>query len=139
MRLLLLTAVLALTFSATAHACSCIGASNPKKEIRKSKGAAWVKVVKKTVKRGDERFMGDEEAVYRLRILRDYKGNLRRHVTIRTSLQSASCGLNLRRGQKLGLLFYRQKGRLASNLCLVRSRKYLEQGKPDARSACAQR
>lgn len=134
MRVLFLALVVALTATTTAHACKCVPPGSPAKEIKRADAAAFAKVVRRTVHGSGRYRFGSVK--YRLKVLRDYKGNLGRRLTLRSNLSSAACGLDLRRGQRVGLLLYRSQGVLTSSSCSVRTRKHLDGGATASAAYC---
>ncbi len=97
MRTLLIAVALLLAAPAAASACKCVVPGDPAKEIDAAGGAAWAKVVKRTV-------IGQEAVRYRLKVIKDYKGNLPNRITVGARRSSAACGLELAEGNKVGLL-----------------------------------
>jgi tissue inhibitor of metalloproteinase len=136
MRALLISLIVVCAAPSAAQACSCVVPGDPQEEIARADAAVFGKIVKRDVNRHRREIRGDETVVYRLKVLRDYKGNVGRHLHFRSTLLSAACGLDLRRGQRIGLLLDRRNGRYSAGLCSVRSRKQLEGGN-SARTACA--
>ncbi len=88
-----------------------------------------MKVTKRKVLGSPSPYAFDNSVRYSLRVIRDYKNNLPRTITIKTNTSSASCGIDARVGQKLGFLLSRSaKGRYSASLCSIRSRKQLDAG-----------
>ena len=92
MRALLIACVLLLVAPAAASACKCVVPGDPAKEIEAAGGAAWAEVVKRTIR-------GPESVRYRLRVIKDYKGNLPGRITVGARRSSAACRPRARRGQ----------------------------------------
>lgn len=127
-RALLIASVLLLAAPAAASACSCVMPGKPRKEIRAADAAAYVKVVKRTVTGSSGPYRPGKDVRYRLRVVRDYKRNLPKRITIASETDPGLCGLDLRRGQRVGLLLDRSEGGYGASICSVRSRKHLEEG-----------
>ena len=120
----MLALILAGIVAESAQACSCAGSGDPREDLAEADAAVFGKVVSRRISRdpsGPDVF-GDETVRYRVRVLRDYKGNLGRTVAVETSVQSSACGLDLKRGTRLGLLLYRGMRGYISSLCSTRSR-----------------
>ena len=103
-----------------AAACSC-AAGTPRERLRGADAAFIGTVVAKRriVPPADQngvRPAGDT-LVYTFRVERWFKRRLPRHVVIRTNSSGASCGFDIRRGARVGLLLYRYRGRWESGLC----------------------
>lgn len=108
---LLLVAALALP-AADALACSCAGPAKGEKRafyreaLKDSDGAVVARVQKLRTTDPDPAVLGDEEAVYTLRVRRAFK-HLRQFPTgrvlrIRTSASGSLCGLEMREGGSTG-------------------------------------
>lgn len=97
-----------------AAACSCVGA-DPRTALRRS-DAAFVGVV---VSRRTAEGVGSSgaPAVYTLRVENSVKGELGETVEVETAVSGASCGLEARVGDRVGLLLYRSAGAWTSSLC----------------------
>jgi hypothetical protein len=103
-----------------AAACSC-AAGTPRERL-KGASAAFIgtvvakrRIVPPTGPDG-ARPEGDD-LVYTFRVERWFKRRLPRHVVIRTNSSGASCGFDIRRGARVGLLLYRYHARWESGLC----------------------
>lgn len=98
------------------------------------------KIVHRKVHNPNKKVFGEETVRYRVRVRRDYKDNLGRFFTFRSTLESAACGVDFERGRRFGALLYRFNGKWSVSSCSVRSRAYLEGDSTDAfaASACAQ-
>lgn len=61
------------------------------------------------------------EATFLFRVARRYKGRFGRRVSVRSSTDGASCGLDLKRGERAGLFLRRNRhtGQFESDLCRV--------------------
>jgi hypothetical protein len=59
--------------------------------------------------------------LYKFRVERRLKGTFGKTVEVLSARDGASCGLEVVRGQRVGLLLRRVKGRWESNLCSQRS------------------
>lgn len=124
-RICLVVVLLAATLPATAGACSCIPAGDPREEIKAADAAMFGEVVDVRLQ-DDNRFGGT--FVYTVRVLRDYKRNLSQQVTLRSNRDSAACGVEYGKGERFGTLLYRADGPWYVGSCSVRSRAHLEAG-----------
>ncbi|MEA2169997.1 MAG: hypothetical protein QOF76_3297 [Solirubrobacteraceae bacterium] len=114
-------AVLATTAGAgSAHACSCVAPGDPRADVDAARAAFYGTVV-------DRRVHG-RRVTYRFTVKLDIKNNLGRQVTIRTTTQTAACGLDLHEGQRIGLLLSIFKGRYIGSSCSVRTKRQLQLG-----------
>jgi len=119
-----LAAVVALLLlvPAAARACSCaLPGDDPHADVREADAAVWGKVVKRRV-------INQQTVRLRLRVIEDFKDNLGAFVRVTTGRYSSACGLTARRGDKVGLLLYREGGHYGSGLCSVRTRGFLQRG-----------
>ncbi len=115
-----------------ALACSCLPWGNAKVELAKAKGA-FVGVY--LGRRPTARWPG--AALYRFRVERRLKGTLGRTVEVVSANNGAACGLEVVRGQRVGLLLRRVEGRWHSSLCEQRTARFFR-GLPSRRLAlCA--
>jgi hypothetical protein len=102
-----------LVFAAAASACSC--ALVPEKQRYRQADAAFVgRLVSVRMVEGDRY----GEAVFRFRVGRSYKRNLKDFVRVRSNTQGASCGIEPQKGRRYAMYLYRDDGRWTSNLCL---------------------
>lgn len=64
-----------------------------------------------------------------LRVFKDRGGTLQEQgeVEIRTHQNGATCGLPNRKGQRVGVMFYRNNGKLTASLCSVTSPRQLRE------------
>ena len=74
--------------------------------------------------------------LYTFRVERRLKGTFGKTVEVLSPRDGASCGLEVVRGQRVGLLLRRVKGRWESNLCSQRSAGFFR-GIPSRRLASA--
>ena len=107
---LVAVAVLAGVAADGAGACSCFP-RDPRRALQSSDGAFVGVFLSKQVLRG-----GDE-AVFTFRVERALKGRVGRRVRVHSAASGAACGLEGRRGQRVGLLLARTKKGWASSLC----------------------
>lgn len=124
-RAFLLAVLAAVVLPATAGACSCAGLGDPREELAESDAAMFGKVVGRRVV---ERRQFGPIVRYRVRVLRDYKDNLGRHIRFDTITQSSACGIDLARGERFGTLLHRFSGEWSVGSCTLRSRAHLEAG-----------
>jgi hypothetical protein len=117
---------------ADALACSCLPWGNAKEELTKAKGA-FVGVYL-----GRRALPGSPgAAIYRFRVERRLKGTLGRTVEVVSANNGAACGLEVVKGQRVGLLLRRVQGRWHSSLCEQRTARFFR-GLPSRRLAlCA--
>lgn len=117
-RLALLTAVAVLSALAAsvepARACSC-ALGDPRAALGRADGALIGTFVEKLVP--GRPTSSAAPAVYVFRVLEAVKGRFGRTVEVISALSGASCGLEVRRGQMVGLLLDRRGGRWESSLC----------------------
>ena len=113
MRLLLVLAVVALAVVAapTASACSCIAPGTPRADLARSDGA-FVGVYESRYRLSPTAFL------YKFTIVRRVKGKLPvKTIQVVAGTNSASCGLQVRKGKRVALLLQRVEGRWHSSLC----------------------
>jgi hypothetical protein len=129
-RIGLLTLVLFAALVPAANACKCAPPGDPVEEVAQADAAVFGKVVRVNA-------FSIYGVSYRLRVKRDYKDNLGRHVLVLTAGESAACGLVLRKGDRVGLLLKRSAGSWDGYSCGVRSRRFLRRGAAGAKTAAA--
>jgi hypothetical protein len=115
----LASAALLAAIPTDAVACSCLPWGNAKEELAKAKGA-FVGVY--LGRRPTTKWPG--AALYRFRVERRLKGTLRRTVEVVSANNGAACGLEVARGQRVGLLLRRERGRWHSSLCEQRTARF---------------
>lgn len=133
MKLLLLSlaAAVVLVAPAEASACSCIQWGKPKAELARANGAfVGVYLGRRPLNSTAAQYL------YKFRVERRLKGTLGKTVEVLSPRDGASCGLEVVRGQRVGLLLRRVKGRWESNLCSQRSASFFR-GIPSRRLASA--
>ena len=122
--------------AAHAHACSC--APTTTKQQFKQQPAAFTGRLLELRETSDGRYL-----VYRYRVGRDYKGNLRDTIRVRTPLYS-TCEIPGRTiGARYSMFLYRsedsarftRRGPWTSNLCLQTTRAKLERASRQAKSS----
>ncbi|MEP7334811.1 MAG: hypothetical protein ABI717_03430 [Actinomycetota bacterium] len=133
-----LAAAVALVAPAEASACSCIPWGKPKAELARSNGAfVGVYLGRRPLHAPGPVFSSADPYLYKFRVERHLKGTLGKTVEVLSAREGASCGLEVVRGQRVGLLLRRVKGRWESNLCSQRSAGFFR-GIPSRRLAsCA--
>ena len=139
MRFLLpfVVAAVVLVAPAEASACSCIPWGKPKAELAKANGAfVGVYLGRRPVNPPGPTTSSIDPYLYTFRVDRRLKGALGKTVEVLSARDGASCGLEVRRGQRVGLLLRRVKGRWESNLCSQRSAGFFR-GIPSRRLASA--
>ena len=90
------------------------------------------------------------DAIFRYRVLRDFKGRLATYVKVRSSTSGGTCGLPTDKGRKYGLGIYGRPKRWSSGLCSLVSPRALRKvattesgqasrqpGRPAPRLRCA--
>jgi len=103
---------------ADALACSCLPWGNPKEELAKAKGA-FVGVYL-----GRRPMKSPGAAIYRFRVERRLKGSFGRTIDVVSAVDSAACGLQVVKRQRVGLLLHRVDGRWHSSLCEQRTARF---------------
>jgi hypothetical protein len=129
-RLLLVVAVagLAVVAAPTASACSCIAPGTPRADLDRSDGA-FVGIYHSRYRLSPNAFF------YKFTILRRVKGNLPpRTIHVVAGTNSASCGLQVRKGRRLALLLQRSERQWRSSLCDQRAANFFR-GVPSRRLA----
>jgi hypothetical protein len=113
-RFLLVLAVAALAVVAAApaaSACSCIAPGTPRADLARSDGA-FVGVYQSRYRLSPNAFL------YKFTIVRRVKGKLPvKTIQVVAGTNSASCGLQVRKGKRVALLLQRVEGRWHSSLC----------------------
>ena len=108
--LVLAVAGLAVVAAPTASACSCIAPGTPRADLARSDGAF--------VGAYQGRYRLSPTAFYKFTIVRRVKGNLPpRKIHVVAGTNSASCGLQVRKGQRVALLLQRSERQWRSSLC----------------------
>ena len=136
--LLSLAAAVALVAPVEASACSCIPWGKPKAELARANGAfVGVYRGRRPLNPPGPTYSSADPYLYTFRVERRLKGTFGKTVEVRSASDGASCGLEVVRGQRVGLLLRRVKGRWESNLCSQRSAGFFR-GSPSRRLAsCA--
>jgi hypothetical protein len=103
-------AAAAAAFAPSALACSCIAPATLRADLARADGAIVGVYV--------GRYRASQTAfLYTFRDVRSVKGRFPPRFTVRSGTNSASCGLQVRKGQRVGLLLHRVEGRWTSSLC----------------------
>ncbi|MBA3384141.1 MAG: hypothetical protein H0T20_05745 [Actinobacteria bacterium] len=139
MKLVLLSLAAAVALVAPkASACSCIPWGKPKAELARANGAfVGVYLGRRPLNPPGPTYSSVDPYLYKFRVERRLKGTFGKKVEVRSTRDGASCGLEVVRGQRVGLLLRRVKGRWESNLCSQRSAGFFR-GIPSRRLAsCA--
>jgi hypothetical protein len=111
-----LGAAVALVAPAEASACSCLPWEKPRVELARADGAfVGLYLGRRPINSSAGRYL------YKFRVERRLKGTFGKTVEVLSARDGASCGLEVVRGQRVGLLLRRVKGRWESNLCSQRS------------------
>lgn len=97
--------------AAVAQACSCAD-GDPRSSLARADGAFVGTVV-----RAPDRTGSDQEVSWEFAVERVVKGDLRERVTVWSSANGASCGLEIRDRRRIGLFLERHGERWASSLC----------------------
>ena len=107
-----------------AAACSCVQWGNPRTELARADGAfVGVFLRRRPLRPGPLRSSADPY-VYVFRVERRLKGRLGRDVEVISPESGASCGLEVRPRQRVGLLLRRENRRWHSSLCQQRSARF---------------
>ena len=124
-------AAVAAAFAPSALACSCIAPSTPRADLARADGAVVGVYV--------GRYRASASAfLYTFRDVRSVKGRFPARFTVRSGTNSASCGLQVRKGQRVGLLLHRVDGRWTSSLCDQRAATFFRGvGSRQLASACS--
>jgi hypothetical protein len=93
-----------------ASACSCLAPTTPRADLARSDGAI-VGVYVGRYRASATRYL------YTFRSVRSVKGRFPARFTVRSGTNSADCGLQVRRGQRIGLLLHRVGRRWTASLC----------------------
>ena len=99
---------MALALAGDALACTCAPV-DLERDLPRADGAIIGTVL--------ERHGRGDEVVYLFRVEQVYKGDIDNRVEIVTNAQTATCGLDLAVGTRIGLLLERQAGEWRSGLC----------------------
>ena len=137
MRVTLITVAgaVALVAPAEASACSCVPWGKPRVELARANGAfVGVYLNRRPLRPPGATTSSVDPYVYTFRVERRLKGTFGKTVEVLSPRDGASCGLEVRRGQRVGLLLRRVKGRWESNLCAQRSAAFFR-GIPTRRLA----
>jgi hypothetical protein len=124
--------------AADAVACSCVYPGP--ESVRASDAAVVAKLIDVKVT-GDPTpgYSGDEDADFRYRVKRVYKGRHRlergEELAVRSNLSSAACGLPAQEDRNYGLLLYRRAQRWQANLCTVTTPRHLRKLARDRQGA----
>jgi hypothetical protein len=130
-----LAAAVVLAAPAEASACSCIQWGKPKAEIARADGAfVGVYLGRRPLNPPRPPYSSLAPYLYKFRVERRLKGTLGKTVEVLSPRDGASCGLEVVRGRRVGLLLFRVKGRWESNLCSQRSAGFFR-GIPSRRLA----
>jgi hypothetical protein len=104
-----------------ATACSCVPWGNPRVELARADGAfVGIYVRRRPLRPTGTVTSSADTYVYVFRVTRRVKGRLASVVEVRSARDGASCGLEVRRGQRVALLLDRRSRAWHSNLCLQR-------------------
>ena len=119
MRLCVAVGVLFLAMAAPAQACTAPARmpGEPDRRLEQSDAAFIGQVVRVALnksRRGGMRIVTG--ATFWFRTHQVVKGRLWKRVRVQSSVGEASCGLNLRRGQTVGLFLHRHRGRWVAGL-----------------------
>jgi hypothetical protein len=117
-------AVTLLALPAAAHACSCATAGSPRDDARAildRSDAAFigelrsVKVTSPEPKSGE--VTGPDRAVFKFRVAKSFGTNLGRRVRVKSTTDSAACGLLTNTGRRVALGLTERSGSWSANLC----------------------
>lgn len=107
-----LAAFLLLALSAPAFACSCMEEGPIEEDFAESNAVMLVRIEAREARdlRHDDGSDQPTDYLYRARILRSFKGDAGRRITVRSALNDAACGVNLRIGKRYLLWTYHAEG-----------------------------
>ena len=126
--LILVVAGLAVVAAPPASACSCIAPGTPRADLDRSDGA-FVGVYQSRYRLSPSAFF------YKFTIVRRVKGMLPpRTIHVVAGTNSASCGLQVKKGSRVALLLQRSEGQWRSSLCDQRAANFFR-GVPSRRLA----
>ena len=108
MRTLAALTLLALAFAADAYACTCAPVEL-ERDLPTADGAVIGSVLQRRV--------AGDTATYDLRVEQVYKGDIENRLEVVSSVDGASCGLELVVGDRVGLLLTRDGDTWRSSLC----------------------
>lgn len=104
-----------------AAACSCVQWGNPRVELARADGAfVGVYLRRRPLRPPAPVTSSADTYVYVFRVARRVKGRMARTIEVRSARDGASCGLEVRRGQRVALLLDRRNRAWHSNLCMQR-------------------
>jgi hypothetical protein len=104
-----------------ALACTCLPWGNPRVEVARADGAfVGVYLRRRPLRPPGAVVSSADTYVYVFRVTRRVKGRIGSTVEVRSPRDGASCGLEVRRGQRVALLLDRRKGAWYSWLCSQR-------------------
>lgn len=130
-----LSALLLFTLSAPALACSCMEEGPIQDDYAASNAVLLVRIESKVARdlHPDDDSQEPTDYLYRARILRSYKGQTGRRITVRSALNGAACGVNLRVGRRYVLWTYRAEGDHSGipQVSLCSRTKEFAEAKPD--------
>ncbi len=120
----LLAGVLLLVLPSAAQACSCVGFENPEDQARSVLGysdAAFIGSLVSVRELGAETEPGQPglppDAIFRFRVRSSFGSNLGSFVRVRSSTESAACGLGQTEGRKIALGLSGRQGAWRSGSC----------------------
>lgn len=107
-----LATFLLLALSAPALACSCMEEGPIEEDFAESNAVLLVRIEAREARdlRHDDDSAEPTDYLYRARILRSFKGEAGRSISVRTALNDAACGVNLRIGKRYLLWTFRAEG-----------------------------
>ena len=130
-----LVAAVVLVAPAEASACSCIPWGNPRAELARANGAfVGVYLGRRPLRPVGTMPSSIDPFLYTFRVERRLKGTFGKTIEVRSPRDGASCGLEVVRGQRVGLLLRKVKGGWESNLCSQRTARFFR-GIPTRRLA----
>jgi hypothetical protein len=104
-----------------ATACSCVPWGNPRVELARADGAfVGIYLRRRPLRPPGAVTSSADTYVYVFRVTRRVKGRMARTIEVRSPRDGASCGLEVRRGQRVALLVDRRNRAWHSNLCSQR-------------------
>lgn len=107
--LFFLVSLFSLPFAPTSFACSCLPHGTPSQELEKSDAVFSGEVL--NVKTDNSTLQA------KIRVKEAWKGMDSKEVTVHTSIDSASCGVNFETGKEYIIYAYQEEGKYTTYLC----------------------
>jgi hypothetical protein len=118
------SALLALVLPAGAQACSCAATGSPREDARailERSDAAFIGVLRSVKVLSPEpepgEVVGPDRAVFKFRVTRSFEADLGARVKVKSTTDSAACGLLTTPGHRIALGLTKRRGSWSSSLC----------------------